>query len=188
MDQPHVTYTVSQKICPHFNFLNNCKKLTDFNDFWFVKSWEKLTSKLLISPVRCSHFTLRNSKKSLSTILVIHTFDYLRYLRIKRSVTVTELAHHIWKMSLHYLAKCRTCSSDWRYIVFLQKLVDFGGCEKSRLWCITTWMSRKQRHSKCSKWLTFCMYTHFQSFSPLYTMLCTCPCGRVVNALGRHVQ
>jgi len=38
MDQPHVTYTVSQKICPHFNFLNNCKKLTDFNDFWFVKS------------------------------------------------------------------------------------------------------------------------------------------------------
>jgi len=26
-----------------------------------------------------------------------------------------------------------------------------GGSENNRLWCVATWMSEKQRHSKCSK-------------------------------------
>jgi len=28
--------------CPSFIFFNNCQKLTDFNDFWYVKSWQNL--------------------------------------------------------------------------------------------------------------------------------------------------
>jgi len=66
-----------------------CQQLTDFNDFLPVKSWENLTRKsyrLSTSPVRCSHFTLGNPKKSFSTVLFTHTSDYLRYLTWKQSV------------------------------------------------------------------------------------------------------
>ena len=67
-------------------FQQLCRKLTDFNDFCCVKSWENLTSiacTLPTLPVYCSHFTLGNPKKSFSTVLFIHTSDYLCYLRKK---------------------------------------------------------------------------------------------------------
>jgi len=50
----------------------------------------------------------------------MHTSDYLRCLRIKRTVTVnvnlstTSENATAWP---HYLVKRRTCSSDWRYVV-----------------------------------------------------------------------
>jgi len=51
---------------------------------------EKISNKnltdLSTSPVRCSHFTLGNPKKSFLTVLFIHTSDYLRYLRRKQTV------------------------------------------------------------------------------------------------------
>jgi len=81
-------YTVSQKTST-FYVLNNCQKLTDFNDFGHVKSWENLTLKsyrLSTSPLRCSHCTLGNPKKSFSTVLFIHTSYYLCYLERKHSV------------------------------------------------------------------------------------------------------
>jgi len=46
---------------------------------------ENLTD-LSISPVRCSHYTLGDSKKSFSTVLFMHTSDYLCYLRRKQTV------------------------------------------------------------------------------------------------------
>ena len=64
-------------------------------------------------------------------------------------------------MSPHYLVKCTTFSSDWRYVAFLQTFaalkksqlwVDIGGSEKNRLWCVANGMPGKQRYSKCSKW------------------------------------
>ena len=33
-----ITYTLCTKKRPPFYFSNNCQKLTDFNDFWCVKS------------------------------------------------------------------------------------------------------------------------------------------------------
>jgi len=56
------------------------------------------------SPVSCSHFhfTLENPKGHFSTILSISTPDYLRYLRIKRTVIVIVNMPVTWKMSLHY--------------------------------------------------------------------------------------
>ena len=33
------------------------------------------------------------------------------------------LTHHPWKMLPHYLVKCPTFSSDWRYVAFLQSWV-----------------------------------------------------------------
>ena len=38
------------------------------------------------------------------------------------------LTHHNWKMSPHYLVKCTTFSSDWRYVAFLQTLVALKKC------------------------------------------------------------
>ena len=75
-------YAVSpQEKRPPFCFLNkSVKKLTDFDDFWYVKSWDNLTwnlTGLSNSPVRCSHFTVENPKKSLSTVLFIPSeWDY----------------------------------------------------------------------------------------------------------------
>ena len=48
-------------------------------------------------------------KRHFSTVLFIHTLDYLYYLRRKQ--TVYSLTHHIWKMLPHYLVKCTTLSS-----------------------------------------------------------------------------
>ena len=47
------------------------------------KIWHQNLINLTTTPDSCSHLTLGNPKKSFSTILVIRTFDYLRYLRIK---------------------------------------------------------------------------------------------------------
>jgi len=116
------------------------------------------------STVCCSHFTLGNPKCHFST-LFIYASHYLRYLRLKRTVSMIvnlpitpEKCHR----TTRYLMKCRTHSSDGRYNVqcLFQTLVAVKrrvvlcstcGCEKSRLWCVATWMSGRQRHSKCSK-------------------------------------
>jgi len=51
-----------------------------------VKIWHENLTDLSTSPVRCSHFTLGNPKKSFSTVLFIHASDYLCYLRRKQTV------------------------------------------------------------------------------------------------------
>ena len=85
-DTPMATsYTLWQKTATFLFFKYLCQQLTDFNDFWCVKSWENLTS------VACTfaHLTcillplyLEKSKSHFSTVLFIHTgtSDYLHYL------------------------------------------------------------------------------------------------------------
>jgi len=52
---------------------------------------EKISHKhltdLSTSPVKFSHFTYKNTNKSLSAVLFINTLDYLRYFRRKQTVT-----------------------------------------------------------------------------------------------------
>ena len=71
-------------------FKQLCQKLTDFNDFWCVKSWENLTSTALYLPtlpVYCiATLPWKIQKKSFSTVLFIHTSDYLCYLRKKKQI------------------------------------------------------------------------------------------------------
>ena len=59
--------TLCSKKVHLFIFLNNYQKLTDFNNFWLLNP-EKILHEHLADlsslPVRCSHFTLRNPKKS----------------------------------------------------------------------------------------------------------------------------
>jgi len=74
---------VSQKICPVFLLLEYlCQNLAHFNDFWHVKSPENLASKAYkFAHLASAVATLpREIQKSLSTILLICTSDYLHYL------------------------------------------------------------------------------------------------------------
>ena len=68
-------YPCVPKKCPPLYFLNNCQKLTDFDNFLCVTSWENLAWNLTdfsTSPVRCSHFTLGNPKK----VIFQHYYSY----------------------------------------------------------------------------------------------------------------
>ena len=56
------------------------------------KIWRHLLVHLSTSLVYCSHFTLGN-QKFFSTVLFIHTLDYLRYLRRKQTVTPLPTTH-----------------------------------------------------------------------------------------------
>jgi len=60
----HIEYMVNlhcvpKKRPPYYFFEQLCQKLTNFNE----KILHKNLTELLISPVRCSHFTLENPKK-----------------------------------------------------------------------------------------------------------------------------
>jgi len=50
------------------------------------KIWHDHLTDLSTSPVICSHFTLGNPEKSFSTVLFLHTSDYLGYFRRKQAV------------------------------------------------------------------------------------------------------
>jgi len=51
------------------------------------KIWHQYLVHVPILPVYCTYFTLWNTKSNFSTVLFIHTSDYLRYLRRKQTVT-----------------------------------------------------------------------------------------------------
>jgi len=139
------------------------------------KIWHENLTGLSISPVRCSHFTLGNPKKSFSTVLFIHTSDYLCYLRRKQTVihlpttpeNVTTLTCELQNFFIWLKVCCvlsNVGSSEWSHL-----WVVIGGSEKNRLWCVITGISGKQRHSKFSEWppLISCIVCHaVLKFSP----------------------
>ena len=75
------------------------------------KIWHQQLVHLLTSPVYCSHFTLGNQKKSFSTVLFIHTSDYLVFMLSQKKTNCYCLPHHTWKISPLYLVKCTTIPS-----------------------------------------------------------------------------
>ena len=75
-----VTWSEITKNVLFFELL--CENLTDFNTFWYVKSWENLTW----TPyrfVRFVHFTLGNPKSHFTTLL----FIYLRLFTLAQKKT-----------------------------------------------------------------------------------------------------
>ena len=141
------------------------------------KIWHENLTGLSTSPVRYSHFTFGNPKKSFSAVLVIHTSDHLYYLRRKQTVihlpTPPEnVTNVLW------IAKLNVCcillsvgGSEKR-----QLWVVISGSEKNQLWCMATGMSGKQCHSKCSEWPPSALIhasSLFRHWSvALYTTLC----------------
>jgi len=50
-----------------------------------------------------------------------------------------------------------------------------GGSERSRLWCVSTWIPGKQRHSKCSNWPPS-VWTHTSSLFRQWSIASTSCC------------
>jgi len=109
-------------------------------------------------------------QQSFSTVLFIHTSDYLCYLTKK--TIYNPLAHPTWKchhtnLWIAKLLMWGCVHSNVRGSEKSQLWVVVGGSEKNRLWCVATRMSGMQCHSKVFRVTTFCVCTCFQSFSTL---------------------
>jgi len=110
------------------------------------KIWHERLTHLPTSPVRCSHFTLGNPNKSVSTVLFVHTSDYLCYLRRKQTVThlptppvnVTTLTCEM----LNFFICMKVCCVP----------SNVGALKRTSVMCSNWNISGKQRHSKCSQW------------------------------------
>jgi len=135
--------------------------------------WHENLTDLSTSPVRCSHCTFGNRKKSFSTALFIHTSDYLRYLRRKQ--TVIHLPS-TWKC---HRTECKTFSSDWSFIAFFQtwEALKRASCrlssvamKKSVVMC-GNWHVRQAVSQQMFRATTFGVSKCFQSFSTLISYI-----------------
>jgi len=129
---------VSKKNLPTLYFLNNSVKnwpiLMIFGLWNPDKIWHQKLINLTTSPVSWSQFILLNPKSHLQKY-------YWLFVLSQKKWTKPWLfgPPHVNK-SPQYLAKCRTCSSSRRYIVFLQMLVALkrAGCDAWQLECLTS--------------------------------------------------
>ena len=152
-------YTVSQKR-PQFYFSNNSVKnepiLMIFGELNPEKIWHQQLVHLPTSPIYCSHFTLVNPKSHFSTVLSIHTSDYLRHLRRKQTViplpTTPENCHPTTQTQHFHLTEGMYVPPNFGGSGMSRWWVGIGGSEKNWLWCAANGMSGKQHYSKCSKW------------------------------------
>ena len=131
---------------------------------------------LPISPVYCSHFTLGNPKKAIFQQYYSYILQII-YVIPEENKLLPPYPPHL-KMSPHYLVKCTTFSSDWRYVAFLQS-PNVGGSEEKpvvgchwKLWKVPVvmcgkWNVRQATLQQMYKVTTFCTDTCFQSFLPL---------------------
>jgi len=137
------------------------------------KIWHENLICLSTSPVRCSYFTLGYPKKSFSTVLFIHTSDYLCYLRRKKTVidlptspkNVTTLAcelqnFFIWLKVCCILSNVGSSEKSQLWVVI-------SGSEKNRLWCVATAMSQQ-----VFRVTTFCINTCLVFFDILTLISC----------------
>ena len=130
------------------------------------KIWHKNLTDLSISPVRCSHFTFGNPKKSFSTVLFIHTSDYLCYLRRKQTIThLPTTRENVTALT----CELQNFSSDWRFVTFFQMLEapKRASCGLSSVALKRTgcdWNVRQAMSQQVFRVTTFCINTSFQFF------------------------
>ena len=124
---------VSQKR-PPFIFWITLSKINRFLAIFGVINPEKMRHEnltdLSTSPVKCSHFTLGNPEKSFSTVLFIHTSDYLCYLRRKQTVIHLPTPHEI------VTTLARESQNFFIWLKVCCVLSNVGGSEKSQLWVV----------------------------------------------------
>jgi len=126
------------------------------------KIWHQQIVHLPTSPVYCSHFTSGNPKKSFFNS-IIHTYSRLFTLSHKKT-NFYHLTHHTWKISPHYLVKCKT------YLIWLKVML----CSSKHWWLweepvvmCGNWNVKQATSQQVFKMTTFCTDTCFQSFLPL---------------------
>jgi len=135
------------------------------------KIWHESLTDLFMSPVRCSHFTLGNPKKSFWTVLFLHTSDYWHYL--KREQTVNHLSTPSENLTT------LTCELQ-NFFIWLKVccILSNVGALKSQLWVVIThqwlwkepvvmcgnWNVRQAMSQQVFRVTTFCINTCFQFF------------------------
>ena len=138
------------------------------------KIWHENPTDLSISPVRCSHFTLGNPKKSFSTVLLIRSCDLHCQ---KKTVTnlptppqnITTITCDMQNFFIWQKACCvpsNISSSEKSGSEKSQLWVGIGGSKKNWLWC-GNWNVWQATAQQVFKVITFCTDTCFQSFLPL---------------------
>ena len=134
-----------------------------------AKMWHQQLMHLPISPVYCSHFTLGNPKSHFSTVLFIHTSDYLRYLRRKQTVTplptTPEKCHHttLWNAELiHLMEGILFLSKHWW--LWKGEFCCVALVAVKRADCVVIRQAASQQVFKVT---TFCTDIRFQPFLPL---------------------
>ena len=134
------------------------------------KIWHTNLAYLSISPVRCSHFTFGNPKKSFSIVLFIHTSHYLGYFR--RKLTVIHLStppENVTTLTCelqNFFIRLKVCCVLWkRWRVWREQVVV---CHRL-LWkepvvMRGNWNARQATLQQVFSGTTFCINTYFQSF------------------------
>jgi len=129
-----------------FYFLNNCRKLTDFNYFG-MKIWHE--NHLTDCPSHLSDVATVpwEIQTSFSTVLFIHTSDYV-YV-IPQEKNCNPLFHPTWKCHHTNLWIAKLFSSDWRFVAFFQTLETLkrAGCG---LWSVAL------KRTGCDVWQLEC--------------------------------
>jgi len=111
-------------------------------------------------------------QKSFSTVLFIHTSDYLRYLRRKQTVI------HLPTQSENVTTL--TCELQ-NFFIWLKVccVLSDGGCERSQLWVVIggldvmcgNWNVRQAMSQQVFRVTTFCINACFLSFSTLISRI-----------------
>jgi len=130
----------------------NGQKLTHFNDFWHVKSWENFDMKILQTcPPRLSDVaTLPWEIQKSHFNSIIHIYFWL-FTQSQKKKNSNILVHPTWKCHHTNLWIICCVLSNIGGSEKSQLWIVISGSEKNRLWCVATGMSGKQCHSKCSE-------------------------------------
>ena len=136
------------------------------------KIWHQQLVHLPTSPVYCSHFTLGNPKKS---FLTVYSYTLQIIYAISEENKLLPLYPPHLKMSPHYLVKCTTFSSDWRYVRFSERWWIWNEPVVGWHWWLWKelvvvcgiWNVRQATLQQMFKVTIFCTDTCFQSFLPL---------------------
>jgi len=132
---------------------------------------------LSTSPVRYSHFTLGNPKKSYSTVLFIHRPYFWLITLSQKKTNYNPFANPIWKtltcelQNFFHLTEGLLCSfKRWR--LWKEPVV---GCRRW-LWkepvvMCGNWNARQATSQQVFRVTTFCNNTCFQSFSTLISRM-----------------
>ena len=155
------------------------------------KIWHQHLVHLPTSPVYCSHFTLGNPKKSFFNS-IIHS--YRLFTLSQKKTNCYPLTHHTWKMSPHYLVKCTTFSSDWRYMRFSERWWIWNEpvvCWHWWLWkelvvVCGKWNVRQATLQQMFKVTTFCTGTCSSLFCRWSTVLSTMLCWNAAHVTTRR--
>ena len=166
--------------------------LTDFNDFRCGKSWENVTSTACtFAHLTCILYPLYLGKSKKVIFQQYYPFIQIIYVISEENKLLPLYPPHL-KMSPHYLVKCTTFSSDWRYVRFSERWWIWNEpvvCWHWWLWkelvvVCGKWNVRQATLQQMFKVTTFCTGTCFVFFAT--DQLYHPPCSAEIQPMSQQ--